>query len=1214
MVIVMALLVIVLGLAITFLSRMSIERSASAGYAASASTRQLADSAVNIVQGQIRDATTQGLTVAWASQPGMIRTFGNSAGGPTLKAYKLYSSDKLILDSPTVADLNEDLPVSSWASDRAVWTDLNAPVLANGVASYPIIDPAAVGQVEGFSLSGAPISGTTNPAPMPVKWLYVLQNGDLVCPSGSGGSANVAGATPGNPIVGRIAFWTDDETCKININTASEGTYWDSPRLNSSEDRNFAKIQPVQKEFQRYPGHPATTSLAPVLFASNGVTPDPLSKAQRDAIYEITPRIVGGGSDGGSVVYTGTGALSPDSDRLFASVDELIFNASRNSQTSAAAIDRAKLERAKFFLTASSRAPEVTLFNTPRVTAWPIDVNNSDAYRTPFDQLIAFCSTINGEPYYFTRSDPKSATVDFDGSLRNKQLYAYLQDLSSRAIPGFGGDFLSKYPDPGSIGSDRDQILTEIFDYIRSVNINDTLVSNPFSNRGIYGSSQTPGFGQVTPIRIGKTQGFGRFATISEVGIHFICTADGGTGQPGGIAGSNVMGNSTLGNPATLLTANQRRIEAMILFEPFIAGQGWPPISPAFTLRVKGLENLNITNVGNAGLFPANRFSGDGPSGISRNFLPGYVSGGINWGGTLSPRWLLSYAQSPARLGGQLASDVGSTNPYNDPFPTYPFISDPVTVDASTGTLQFSGGTITVEIFAGQQTNVTGLTPVNTIQMTFDPASFPIPSLVQSGTGSGGNASFPVTTRENWWTFSAAGCIAGQKGRLASMWQTPVQGADGTRSALFRSGDVVRTLVPVHSDFRLLAANGNVAFVGINNYSSSTIAIAHSFGDGGKNAFLLGYTPAGLNKGLAKDVTYNLWGNPDVARYSTKSEIGDWDNGIAAGADGPYLNKPDEGNTRSSSGSIPYFDNEEQYTAVGGKHFSPNRQMPSAGMFGSLPTGIKSGQPYQTLLFRPQPSHPQSEQSRPGQPADHLWTDLFWMPVVEPYAISEPFSTAGKINMNYAITPFSYIHRTTGITALLRSERLLGIRSTSAGNYKVAWNTPISDMRARIDIPQTLFQFEAKFNSSQGLFRSPSQICDMYLIPEGESWISSSSFNQSNLESSAATYWGARQLTGDNSRERPYTNLLGRLTTKSNTFTVHYRVQALKKVPGSTASTWDETKDKVTGEYRGSTTIERYITPDDAVPNYGGSSDLTSLKDLGSFYKWRVLRNRQFAP
>ena len=59
--------------------------------------------------------------------------------------------------------------------------------------------------------------------------------------------------------------------------------------------------------------------------------------------------------------------------------------------------------------------------------------------------------------------------------------------------------------------------------------------------------------------------------------------------------------------------------------------------------------------------------------------------------------------------------------------------------------------------------------------------------------------------------------------------------------------------------------------------------------------------------------------------------------------------------------------------------------------------------------------------------------DLFWMPVVEPYAISEPFSTAGKINMNHQIMPFSYIQRATGLHAALRSVRVAALP------HEIAW-------------------------------------------------------------------------------------------------------------------------------------------------------------------------------
>ncbi len=104
-------------------------------------------------------------------------------------------------------------------------------------------------------------------------------------------------------------------------------------------------------------------------------------------------------------------------------------------------------------------------------------------------------------------------------------------------------------------------------------------------------------------------------------------------------------------------------------------------------------------------------------------------------------------------------------------------------------------------------------------------------------------------------------------------------------------------------------------------------------------------------------------------------------------------------------------------------------------------------------------------------------------------------------------------------------------------------------------------------------------------------------------------------MTGDNARERPYSYIYPRLTTKSNTYTVHYRVQALKKPKGTTQGVWDEKKDKVIGEYRGSTTIERYVSPNDAtIPDYPSQPSKISTDPLGKFYKWRVINTRQFAP
>jgi hypothetical protein len=88
--------------------------------------------------------------------------------------------------------------------------DLNEPVLGSSSTSYPIISPNTE-------------YGVT---PMPVAWIEVLQDGTAIRSNGSGETPSA-----NNPIVGRYAYWTDAETCKVNINTAGRGqtTYYFNP-------------------------------------------------------------------------------------------------------------------------------------------------------------------------------------------------------------------------------------------------------------------------------------------------------------------------------------------------------------------------------------------------------------------------------------------------------------------------------------------------------------------------------------------------------------------------------------------------------------------------------------------------------------------------------------------------------------------------------------------------------------------------------------------------------------------------------------------------------------------------------------------------------------------------------------------------------------------------------------------------------------------------
>jgi uncharacterized protein (TIGR02600 family) len=329
----------------------------------------------------------------------------------------------------------------------------------------------------------------------------------------------------------------------------------------------------------------------------------------------------------------------------------------------------------------------------------------------------------------------------------------------------------------------------------------------------------------------------------------------------------------------------------------------------------------------------------------------------------------------------------------------------------------------------------------------------------------------------------------------------------------------------------------------------------------------------------------------------------DTDTGVGVIRDGPYVNMADASCAYNPNASVnanqalPYYtyDSSEDTDFS----FSANRQIASAVQLGSLPAGFR---PWQTLLFRPPNTtstvtHP----SAASLPRDYLLLDLFWMPVVEPYAISEPSSTAGRINLNYQIMPFSYIERSTAVRAAMDSTMVTAIPETLINTMK-GFANDVGTQRFRINTSETdgtLAYFKDRFNAGD-IFRSASEICDIPLVPIGRT------------KANMATYWDDKRITGDNVRETPYNHLFPLFTTKSNTYTVHFRVQALKKVPSTSATVWDETKDKVVGEYRGSTTIERYINPNESsIPDYASNPTANNLE---RFYKWRVLNNRQFAP
>ncbi len=1260
----LAILTLLLGLTIAlFLSATNERRSANL-YKNSQGLRELSDTAVNLVQAQIKDATTENAALApaarhaWASQPGMIRTYGS--GTNAINSYKLYS-----WANPRVAGDAADSVPAQWFDNKALYTDLNEPVPDSGKPGdtnafrYPIAYPPDTNAAVGYSVIGAPVATSgafVNSIPMPVQWLYILQNGALAYPTSSTGSTvTIPGATEENPIVGRVAYWTDDETSKVNLNTAAGGPFWMTPVFGTTTGFNYANYQPMQFEFQRFPGHPARTDL-------RAVFPDLTATSSPSSLYAFAPRIQFGGSmaalAAGNNTQSNTNAVTMDADRLFASVGEARFSANATSPrgdfpapapTPAATPAPAgswqdRIERNKFLVTASSRAPEITIYGTPRLSIWPepaaASASEEVAKRTPYDSLIAFCASLptgsGVDAYYFDRVNPLSPTVDISRP-RNTQLLGYLNGLmTTSAIPGSGSaGFLAK-----GDAADLGQIQTSIFDYIRTTNLTDTHPQTGNTVSYSLGSIVVPSERTVAG-RV--TRGFGRFFTLNQFGMVFAATAADSN------ATSNVATNRSLQSSpgaanATLLVPGETRVMGLPLIELANAAAGTggtrPNLVGGVGLRIRGLDGIQVVAGGvthNLGM-PASADLGTLPDGGYYN-LSGYLLSKNNGGFLFHTTPLRNLSNfKPLR---EVNGFTGAANGYP--------ISRAFTVP--------TGSTMTVSCANPIEVEVYTTTGSNTI--TIPPFSDTIAAPI-------------LNSNKEAWAFQSSGIgvpdvTAGRTSALTNnapsyglIYQNDSVLALATRTGDYRLNMVNReagddnfdvvNLLPSNPRMRHRFFSPRSANVQTNVDSLPATAVNNVDVPGGNTEL--------LSMGILRPRGNNFQIHPRIPTFADypageahPSDWSDFNNGYPQVPDGPYTNKPDEGEVEglgANAGTMPYFGQARgdsiQVTTGGGGQLggtnamvwaSPNREIASPVAFGSLPSATLKSRPWQNLLFRPAPTSLRTGKVHPGAaglkwdgssngsaPPDHYLLDYFWMPVVEPWAVSERFSTAGKINLNYEIAPFSYIKRETPIYALLNTEvipatpSISGPGSPSLATWQIGYGKASgTDMRPagsivaerECNVVQTLAAIKAE-RGGNALFSSASQLTEIPLIPKGVN----NSLTNGPTAATIETFWNNNRMTGDNMRELPYNNVYSRVTTKSNTYTVHYQVQVLKKIRGSDPTIWDETKDKFLSELRGQTLIERYLDPNAIYPDY--ATNFAGAPSLEQSYRFRVLQRSDFTP
>jgi hypothetical protein len=1321
-------------------------------------------------------------------------------------------------------------------------------------------------------------------------------------------------------MVARFAFWADDETTKLNINTHAGGMAWDIPKAGGDMDMDMGRHQPAQKEWQRYPGHPASTHLLTAL--APGVLDIVNDRDAMEMLFEVVPRVVGGGSASGTrVINTNDpkvmNGLIPDTEPLFPSLDDVIMRADRTPHQFPDAngdpIPERELadylERAKFFITVNSRAPETNLFNKPRISMWPIynAEYNSKEYEeklTAFDKLIHYCSSIgenkgqNYPRYEYLIKRQKADSPTFDAQIpRNAELHQYLFSLLNQPIPGYGRSFKDKYGTE-SIA----QLATMIFDYIRSTNLHDDTLFNEdfakafvtrntskhltFTNpRDGYPNNKgfgNKGHGQVTPLRIDvgnvKTKGMGRFFTLSGADILVACVASHAEDSPdetrdkkysrypgvnpwNGRHGQDPSGGPAFSNlpplPAGVtqqdpnkvnwpqwlkdlelaaqneidprlktrlqqefvaafdptywnwqlaflspewvdilkntgptevkfnqvyitldrcekmrLQAGQKLVQSTFLFNLFSPSVGWISINPNMQIEIEKASSGGMTfksalaggaSYGFLGFEGKGTYPGDTPPGRyiwATNWVkPVQESGARAYGGLLPFTYTFTAREqhgetgpnSQAGVGTQLwgvrnpmplqitspsvksrltpldrgydhikaaltavsnTREIGGTPEEISQAYRYDLVTEPFLIDKTTG-VDFTGGDVKFEIFDGGKhaensfqddgNDEEAKSLVQTITLKFPNFRFGFDQItISEGTPGVVNefeelssdstsylelASLTADPANPWDGPATSASMKGGTWRKsdpagATWFGSPdpakkglnVRGrmADGSlhwHGPYIRPGDIVQSVAIPHGDVRLVAARAEILpedklFDKHRYYGARPMAhsLTNSIGQP-----MVGFS---INNESEYLIVHPLGNNPYRARSplpfardksSAVQLYGDFDNGAGLMIDGPYINKPDEGNVhalrtrftqevqnywaaRRNYGEFPYFSSPEYAEAGGPAYFSPNRIISGPGMLGSLPTSLFSREPkpWQTLLFRPNvvgngySTHPGAE-----SPPDHLIMDLFWMPVVEPYAISEPLSTGGKININSEIVPFFHVRRDTALRGVFRSEYMLCIPNQWHSSYKhdfgrgegYHWRDRPNGgrlqgkrLRSVIVEEDTMSQIRARFKRGKNAFKSATEICEVHLVPQEYSdraKIKSGSIGSFTPKAELSTgrvpemeggeYWRKHSLVGDNSRERPYTNIQTRLTTKSNTFLVHYRAQVIiqaRRENDSEYEEWRPSTDSVQAEYRGSSSVERYVDPNAEMRDFA----VTGSASIDEFYRFRVINPRRFAP
>lgn len=379
---------------------------------------------VDIVTGVLRKETADPAKT-WASKPGALIVPNPDASPPQLTR------------------LNKQVNLHS---------GLPSPALLDPVFQPNVLRPANL-NIETFADQNPPTHLITdqpqnpaNPASpvvqLPIRWIYVRADGTLDYTE-----------TPDltrrdNPLVGRFAYWTDDESSKINLNTA-----W---------KRNGAGSNGVTNTFP--PGHQTSINLASI----SGLTP----QMADDLHALITPNHAY--TDLDDSLKPGRFFNSPREVRVLGAEFTAVFNA------------------AKFEVTHYNHDPDTTFFNEPRIV---LTTQKMYARGRPFLDILTNPGTdtaLGADPGTVGNISASKLNTIIMGDAKAKPAKLGLVDYLKREDwPMVSGksSFQQKYY-PTTNSAERTirltQIALNIIDYVRSAESTLTLVE-PI--RGIINSS-----------------------------------------------------------------------------------------------------------------------------------------------------------------------------------------------------------------------------------------------------------------------------------------------------------------------------------------------------------------------------------------------------------------------------------------------------------------------------------------------------------------------------------------------------------------------------------------------------------------------------------------------------------------------------------------------------------------------------------------------------